>query len=645
MLPRFAARPRLVQRLLAILTVVLLGTGLIATTSAQELDDNPLRPVDTSSPRATYESFREDVERAYRSWRLRENVSQTRALAERALRTMDLGGIGDALRQEVGVGDALFLYDTISRVGPPDPASIPDAEKVAAQGLTRWTMPGTEITIARAADGPRVGEFLFSADTVRRARLFYELVQDRPPAAGTPDMIATWRAAPGLLMPDALARRIWQLPHAAFMPVVGQPAWKWLATLLCTLLAVLLVWNLWRWGRRWDKRCRRQESGWQVGRPLAILAALVILGILDVLTGAAIQLRDRPGVAISVILTVVHYILLAWLLAEAIAGIGRFVVASLAANSKSLDAALLRLCFRILSIVGALTVVLHAASELGLSITPIIAGLGVGGLAVALAIRPTLENLVGGFVLFADKPVRVGEFCGFGDKMGTVEEIGLRSTRLRGLDRTVITVPNADFAQMQIVNFTRRDMNLFQCKIGLRYETTPDQLRFVAAKVRKLLIRHSKVSPDPARVRFSEFGDSAYVLDVFAFVRAADWNEFMAIKEDLNLRISEIVRDSGTSFAFPSQTVYFTRDGGIDAARGETVETEVRHWREEKRLPFPDYDFAERAEMEDTLPFPPEGSPDYRPRPPPAPPPGQDAAKPKRGWFLGRRRRQERVAP
>ncbi len=158
---------------------------------------------------------------------------------------------------------------------------------------------------------------------------------------------------------------------------------------------------------------------------------------------------------------------------------------------------------------------------------------------------------MGGFVLFADKPVRVGEFCSFGDKMGTVEKIGLRSTRVRGLDRTVITVPNTDFAQMQIVNFTRRDMNLFQCKIGLRYETTPDQLRYVVAKIRKLLIQHSKVSPDPARVRLSEIGNSAYVLEMFAFVMAADWGDFLAIKEDLNLRIAEIVRDVRDQLRLP----------------------------------------------------------------------------------------------
>ena len=297
-----------------------------------------------------------------------------------------------------------------------------------------------------------------------------------------------------------------------------------------------------------------------------------------------------------------------------------------------------------MSITAVLVVLLRAASDLGLSVTPIIAGLGVGGLAVALAIRPTLENIVGGFVLFADKPVRVGEFCSFGDKMGTVEEIGLRSTRLRGLDRTIITVPNAEFAQMQIVNFTRRDMNLYQCSIGLRYETTPEQLRFVAAKIRKLLIQHSKVSPDPARVRFSEFGDSAYILAVFAFVQSADWHEFLAVKEDLNLRIAEIVRDSGTSFAFPSQTLYMTRDPGVDLARGAQAEAEVRQWREEKRLPFPEYDFAEQAEMAGTMPFPPEGSPDYRPAPPPKPPAPAEAGAGKhhRGlgaWLKGRSQR------
>ena len=118
-------------------------------------------------------------------------------------------------------------------------------------------------------------------------------------------------------------------------------------------------------------------------------------------------------------------------------------------------------------------------------------------------------------------------------------------------------------------------------------------------------------------MRLSALGDSAFVLEVFAFVRSADWDEFLGVKEDLNLRIAEIVRESGTGFAFPSRTVYFSRDAGLDGARAGDAEAEVRRWREEKRLPFPQFDFAERAEMTDTLPFPPEGSPDFHPSPQP----------------------------
>lgn len=610
---------------LALAVLLALIAMAVQPTHAQQAQAYPLAPVDTSSPRATFASFQANLEKAYRSWRLRESLDQTESLAERTLRTLDLGHVGAALRDEVGIDDALYLYDTISRVGTPAPETIPDTAEVAASGLTHWTLPNTEITIEKVGEGPRAGEFLFSADTVTRARQFFHLVHNLPLPDGTPDMVAVWRASPGLLMPEAVARAIWDLPAAALMPIFDQPIWKWAATAASAIIAIIAGWLLWRVGRKWDRHRRKREKGWQIGQLLAILGSIYIVAGLERWIDDAVLLRDRASVILSAVLTVVYYALTAWIVAVVIAKIGDLVVKSFATTTRGLDAALIRLCFRILSIAGVLIVVFYAVSQFGWSITPIIAGLGVGGLAVALAIRPTLENILGGFVLFADKPVRVGEFCSFGSMMGTVEEIGLRSTRLRALDRTVITVPNADFSQMQIVNFSRRDMNLFQAKLGLRYETTPDQLRFVAAKIRKLLIQHSKVSPDPARVRFGEFGDSAYILEVFALVRAADWNEFVAIKEDLNFKIAEIVLECGTSFAFPSQTLYVARDRGIDVQRGQATEAEVARWREEKRLPFPNFDYAERAEMADTLPFPSPDSPDYLP---PRPPSGTPAKNP-----------------
>ncbi len=627
-------------RAILLALVMLLGSAMVG--AADETEPNPLEPVDTSSPRATFLAFNQYAEKAYRAWRLREGLTATETLINRALRTLDLAHVGDALLQEVGIADALYLYETLNRINVPPFEAIPDAAMVEANHLTRWTVPGTEITIAKVSDGDRAGEFLFSADSVARAPQFYNLVKDRPVLHGPETVVETWRAAPGLAMPNDIAAWIWRLPRWAFTPIAAQPLWKWVAVALGMLTAVALAWAGWKLGRKLDKRCRRSGVEWRIGQPLAALIAFLATVGLEALLQYVVMFRERPGIAVAVALTALRYALLAWLVAAVIGGIGSTVVRGFASGKSSLDAALIRLCFRILSIIGALLVILNAASELGLSVTPIIAGLGVGGLAVALAIRPTLENIVGGFVLFADKPVRVGEFCAFGDKLGTVEEIGLRSTRIRGLDRTVITVPNADFAQMQIVNFTRRDMNLFQCKIGLRYETTPDQLRYVAAKIRKLLIQHSKVLPDPARVRLSEFGDSAYVLDVFAFIESADWNEFLAVKEDLNFKIAEIVRESGTGFAFPSRTVYFTRDGGIDTARGAATEAEVQQWRDEKRLPFPEYDFAERAEMSGTMPFPSEGSPDYRPAPPASQvPPRATVDHQRRSWSNLFSRRKE----
>src|SRR5262249_59659452 len=115
---------------------------------------------------------------------------------------------------------------------------------------------------------------------------------------------------------------------------------------------------------------------------------------------------------------------------------------------------------RLLAIGTGICRAIWVAGSLGVPAAPLLASLGIGGLAIALAVRPTLENVIGGFILFADKPVRVGDFCHYGDSIGTVEEIGLRSTRIRSLERSTVTVPNAEFSQMKLDNFAKRDLRL-----------------------------------------------------------------------------------------------------------------------------------------------------------------------------------------
>jgi MscS family membrane protein len=259
------------------------------------------------------------------------------------------------------------------------------------------------------------------------------------------------------------------------------------------------------------------------------------------------------------------------------------------------------------AVIGGLAL-LAALDSFGFDVTALIAGLGVGGLAFALAAQKTLENLFGGATLLADRPVRVGDFCRFGDQLGVVEEIGMRSTRIRTLSRTLIAVPNAEFSSLQLENFAARDKILFKPRLGLRYETTPDQLRYVLVEVRRMLYAHPKIDDDPARVRFVNFGDFSLDLDIWAYVLATDFNEYLEIAEDLNLRIMDIVSESGTGFAFPSSTTYLAQDDSPDEARTRAAEQKVASWRENRSLYLPGFTPEKIAELEGTIEYPAPGS-------------------------------------
>ncbi|MCA1789357.1 MAG: mechanosensitive ion channel family protein, partial [Thioalkalivibrio sp.] len=222
--------------------------------------------------------------------------------------------------------------------------------------------------------------------------------------------------------------------------------------------------------------------------------------------------------------------------------------------------------------------------------------------------RSTLENFIGGITLVADKPIEVGDFCRLGDNLGVIEAIGLRSVKVRSLDRTIVTIPNAEFVNLYIENFARRDRVLLRTTIRLRYETTPDQLRWVLAEVRKLLLQHPMVTPEPARARFAGFGDHSVDIEIFAYVSTNDFNEFLGVQEDIFLRLIDIIDESGTGFAFPSTVNYLARDSGVDAERTERAEAIMRELRKGNELPFPEFDLHTRSELRDTLDYPPAGS-------------------------------------
>jgi MscS family membrane protein len=220
----------------------------------------------------------------------------------------------------------------------------------------------------------------------------------------------------------------------------------------------------------------------------------------------------------------------------------------------------LRLARRVVDGFVLLAGLLFTLHRFGIDPTAALAGLGVGGIAVALAAQKTLENLIAGISLIADHAVHVGDTLKLGDTVGTVEEVGLRSTRIRTLDRTVVCLPNGQIAAMSLETLSARDKFWFHPVVGLRYETTPVQIRSIMTDVRKLLTQHASLDSSSVRVRFIRLGTFSLDLDIFAYVYARDWNHFLEIQEEMLLSVMDIVQRAGAEIAFPSQTMYIAAD-------------------------------------------------------------------------------------
>ncbi|MDX1720833.1 MAG: mechanosensitive ion channel family protein, partial [Salegentibacter mishustinae] len=244
----------------------------------------------------------------------------------------------------------------------------------------------------------------------------------------------------------------------------------------------------------------------------------------------------------------------------------------------------------------------------GIDVTTGLAALGIGGIALALGAQKTIENFVGSVTLIADRPIRVGDFCKVGEVTGHIEKIGIRSTRIRTLDRTVVTIPNGAFSSDTIENYAHRDRFRFISVLNFRYETSSDQLRFLLTELRKVLYKHPKVYEDPARIRFIGFGAHSLDLEIFAYLDARSYDEFLEIREDLMLRMMEVVDRSGTDFAFPSQTIYFGKDKGLSKEKSAEAEAEVENWKKEWEMPLPQFTREQIDALRNKSSYPPEGS-------------------------------------
>jgi MscS family membrane protein len=596
-----------------------------ALVNAQQ-DTFPLEPPDTTSPRGTLFNLIDNVAEAHRLLDAAadaheatpglfksDEVLETEARAEtrlqRAVGALNVSEIPPATRRFVSVEAALQLKEVLDRVPLPPAASIPDSQAVEAQGLTRWRVPHTSIDIVEVTEGSRIGEFLFDFGTVERAEDMYQAVRHLPyQTLETEGLYERFVSTPGRLLPPKWLAWVEDLPAWTRTFYYGKTLWQWTALVLTLLVVFFVPFFLSHWLRRF---AAADSDFTRVLRRL-LVPGVALLGLWCAEyflihqinfsgQGLVIVLKGLL-IPITLVCAYIAY-LLAVLVAEGI-------ISSPRIDAASLDANMLRMLAGILGGALGLGIIFYGANHLGVPLVPLVASLGVGGLAVALAARPTLENLIGGIILYTDRPVRVGDFCTFGEHTGTVAKIGVRSTQIRARDRTIITVPNATFADMEIINWARCDMMQILTTIGLRYETDLDQLRYVLVRIREMCLAHPKIDNDTIRIRFTEYGSSSLDIQIRIYALTRDWNEFFAIQEDVLLRVGEIVEEAGTGIAFPSRTLYMGRDRGLDEERGDAATDRVQTWRSAGELPFPNMADSRRETLADTLDYPPRGSPD-----------------------------------
>ncbi len=220
-------------------------------------------------------------------------------------------------------------------------------------------------------------------------------------------------------------------------------------------------------------------------------------------------------------------------------------------------APLLRKSLRIFIVVMA---TLMAIQNFGYPVTGIVASLGIGGLAFALAAKDTVSNIFGSLMIIFDRPFHVGDWVKAGDMEGTVEEVGFRSTKIRTFAKTLIAVPNNIIANLPIDNFSRMPKRRIRLTVGVSYDATPTQMREAVSRIRELLKTHPAIDQEFFLVNFTDFGASSLDIMVYCFTTTTVWGEYLDVREDVCLKIMDTLAELGLDIAFPSTTVYLRQE-------------------------------------------------------------------------------------
>ncbi len=515
---------------------------------------------------------------------------------ERARLYLDLRSVPKLKRKEQGSILAQKLKFIIDRAIEVDEMSLANTPKgVAKDGLSNtrdlaWVIEKDSQKYSFYLDrmwGPKVLVWKFSKSTVKNIPELYELYSNLKIIEYLPAFLVEMQM---------FTVQLWQwIITIIFFPISG-----WLAKFFTKKILKLIP----RLSRSLSDYPKKNQLI-DLRKPIFLFVAV----LLWVLLAFSLNLTLAAQKIVTAVLGTILVIALTWGLLRSIDIFTVIFQYRLEKRELYSAGSVIPLGRRLAKILLFIITTLALLRVYNVDITALLAGLGVGGIAVALAAQKSLENLFSGIALITDQPVRVGDICRFNSQLGKVEDIGLRSTRIRTLERTLITIPNREFSQMTLENLSKRDKMKFESKLGIRYETTVDQLRYYIKELRRMLVSHPQVLQDEAiRVRFDGFGEYSLNIEIFCHLNTFRWYEYLAIREDLLLRMMDITEEAGTSFAFPSRTVYQDKAPSLDPSIQKVKEEEIESLRQDGNLPFPDFASSQYEEMRSTLHYPPKGS-------------------------------------
>ena len=516
---------------------------------------------ETTSPRDTLRSFISLVndlnELIDKKGFLSRQSAQQRPLVRAILDCLDVSEIPEYARNERAGEVAVCLKEVLDRVEIPAWSEIPGQDDLIHEDgsvLDRWHIPGTRITIVRIMSGPKRHEYLFSAGTADRIVDEYFDTSSAPYRTTGPPrskgLYYWYYSAPGKPAIAFIAKSLppWMKTHQLF----GVTLWKWPAILLSVVFAILMLYLAFRIQQRLARLVPGRSLASSSIAFLIPIAGIAIPLLFKEFLLSWLVIRGNPWYYLSfaanliVILAVIvgTFILANW--------ISELVIASPRIRPDGLDAQLIRIVCKILGLVGAVVVFLVGGQYLGVPLTTLLASAGVGGLAVALAAQDMLKTLFGTLMLMADKPFRIGDRILFAKYDGIVEDIGLRSTRLRLLNGNQATIPNDELARRDIENIGRRPHIRRSSVIRLPLDTPRKKVQQAVEIIRDILQDHEGMDPQrPARVYFNDFVNDAFNIRMFYWFSPPDYWNYMEFSERVILAIFSRFEEAGINFSLP----------------------------------------------------------------------------------------------